>query len=332
MTNYPEQRKFGDLIADGDLASAKLAADLEDLYAAPVPDLRFSPPREERVGLPGRLRWRWWRPVAAAAVAAAALVAVLIAPSPWQREPQVSAEAIFVRASTAAETNAPAAGAATYRLIATTETPGQPATLTTTETWYADASHIRTEHEYDAANSGADFGILVNGDDAWLYGAFDGVYRAAHGPASELGAGFGDLAAGAAADIGQVLGQYSDGCQVAHAEGEETIAARAAYKIVVAADTNACPALDANRGPGKLGVLTVWVDQETFLPLKTEQQDATGSVMYVYEVTQIDVGGAIPESTFVYLAPAGTAVQDVTNLTEAKFVLSGYTLEGAPAQ
>lgn len=329
MTNNPEDPAYSDLVGDNDPAGARLVADLEVLFAVPAPDLQFSlrlEPASKR-----RRRWRWWRPALAAATAASGLAAALIVPSLWQTDSSVNAEAIFARASAAADTSAPAAGFASYHIIATNMMPGQPPRLTTTETWYADAGHVRTEHDHDAANAGADFSLLVSGDDAWLYGVFDGVYRAAKGPASELGTTFGDFAPGAAVDIGQVLREYTNGCQVARADGTETVAGRRAYKIVVSADLSICPEFELGKDLDKLFGLTVWVDQESYLPLKTEQQDRAGSVMYAYEVTQIDVGAGIPESTFTYQAPAGTTVHDVANLTEAKFVLMGYTKEGLPA-
>jgi negative regulator of sigma E activity len=122
-----------------------------------------------------------------------------------------------------------------------------------------------------------------------------------------------------------VLSQYSEGCQIAHTGGEDVVAGRPAYKIVVSTDVDACRELYAPKEPEKLGPLTVWVDKESFLPLKTEQLDATGAPMYVYEVTQIEVGDDIPDSAFAFQAPPGTTVQDVADMTEAKFVLSGYT-------
>ena len=329
MTNHPEE--YTDPVDDP--AAARLAADLEALYSAPPPALRFDPSAELPV-LHGSRRWRWWQPAVAAAAAAAALSAVLVAPSLWQTESRVNAETVFARASTVAETSAPAAGPVSYHLVATTMTPGQPASVTRTETWYAGADHIRSEQDYDATNPGPDFGTLVRGDEAWLYGSFDRVYRAVRGPASELGVGFvgGVPGSGMATDLSQVLAQYTGGCQVPHTEGEESVAGRAAYRIVVAMDFNACPVPDVKADPGKMGPLTLWVDKESFLPLKTEQLDATGATMYVYEVTQIEVGAPISDSAFTYQPPAGVTVQDVANLTEAKFILSGYTKDGVPAQ
>jgi outer membrane lipoprotein-sorting protein len=129
-----------------------------------------------------------------------------------------------------------------------------------------------------------------------------------------------------------VLGQYVGGCQTAQQVGEETVANRTAYKIRVTPDASACPEMagvPAKDVIAKLGVLTVWVDKETFLPLRTEQATPDGGVS-IYTVTQIEVGGDIGESTFAYEAPEGVAVQEVANLTEAKNVLSGYVPDSTP--
>ena len=333
MTNYPDAGRYDDIIPDGDAAATRLASDLGELYVIPTPDLRFTPPTEvTRGGLIGRLRW--WQPAAAAAAATAALAAVLFAPSLWDGQSQVSAETIFARASAVAQSSAPSTTTQSYHLIAITESPGQVG-VTTTETWYGDASQMRTEQDWDAANGQADFGMALNGDDAWLYAMVGGTLRVAHGPASELGLAqtFGWKTQGSS--LAEVLAQYTGGCQKASLKGEETVAGRQAYKIVVSPDLSTCPEYAPREEADiklKLGVLTVWVDEQTFLPLKTQQQDGTGQVAYTYTVTQIEVGGEILDSTFAYEAPAGAVVQDVANITEAKFVLSGYNPDGTPMQ
>jgi outer membrane lipoprotein-sorting protein len=306
-----------------------LASDLNDLYAAPVPALHFqrTAPAPQTGGLSQLLR-RSWRPAAALGATAVAVAAVLVGPSLWNGESQVNAETIFARTSAAAQTNAPASGPQSYHLIATTESGGQSA-ATTTETWYVDSSHQRSENDWTGDGS-ADFGFSVDGADAWMYGDFSGAMRAVHGPASEFSASFGTQ--NGAASLGEVLGQYNGNCQKATQDGEETIAGRAAYRIVVTPDVDTCPTIAGEPGKdmGKLGTLIVDVDKETFLPLKTEQRGDGGLPAYTYEVTQIEVGSDIASATFSYTAPGGVTVQDVADLTQAKNVLSGYTPEGVP--
>jgi outer membrane lipoprotein-sorting protein len=332
VTNYRDQRTDDDdILPEADARGARLISDLSDLYLAPVPDLRFEerPVRSASRGWLARLLGLGWRPALVAAAAATILAAVLVAPPLWNGESRVSAEVIFARTSAAAQRNAPAVATAGYHLVATIESPSQPGSVTTTETWYADPSHLRTEQNWSGGGETADFGLAVSGDDAWLYGTFDGVVRVAHGPAPELGATFGQQSA--ASDIGQVLSQYTANCQTARQDGEETVAGRTAYKIVVTPDVRTCPATggEPQKDIGKLGTLNVWVDKETFLPLKTEQLASEGGPPgYIYTVTSIEVGGDIAASTFEYVAPEGVAVQDVANLTEAKNVLSGFPPEG----
>lgn len=325
MTKFDERTQDDPI--DG--LDARLASDLHDLYAAPVPSLRF-----ERViadpqnGWVSQLLRHTWRPAAAIGATAVAVAAVVVGPSLWNGESQVNAETIFARTSAAAQSNAPASGAQSYHLIATTESVGQSA-ATTTETWYVDSNHLRTENEWDGDGS-PDFGISVSGADAWMYGNFDGVARAAHGPASELAVTFADQSG--SASIGEVLGQYSGNCQKAEQDGEDTVAGRAAYRIVVTPDIDACPTIGGEPGKdiGKLGTLILLVDKETFLPLKTEQRGDGGLPAYTYTVTQIEVGGDIEDATFSYTAPGGVTVVDVADVTAAKNVLSGYTPDGIP--
>jgi outer membrane lipoprotein-sorting protein len=307
---------------------AQMASDLQELYSAPVPALSFQRTMAEQTGWLSQLLRRAWRPAAAVAATAVAVATVLVGPSLWSGESQVNAETIFARTSAAAQSNAPASGPQRYHLIATTESPGQT-NATTTETWYVDASHQRTENEY-TGDSSPDFGVSVDGADAWMYGNFDGTFRAVHGPASELGMSFASQAPGSS--LGEVLSQYSGNCQKAEQDGEDTVAGRAAYRIVVTPDVATCPGIAGEPGKdiGKLGTLIVDVDKETFLPLKTDQQDNGGLPAYTYTVTQIEIGEQIADTTFIYSAPAGVTVVDVADLTQAKNILSGYSIDGAP--
>jgi hypothetical protein len=301
-----------------------LASDLHDLYAAPVPELRF-----QRAAGPMSNGWlsqllrHTWRPAAAVGSTAIAVAAVLVGPSLWNGESQVNAETIFARTSAAAQSNAPASGPQSYHLIATAESGA----LSTTEVWYVDATHQRTENEY-TGDGVADFGVVLGGSDAWMYGNFDGNFRAVHGPASELGMTF-PLQTNAG-DLGEVLGQYDGSCQKATQDGEETVAGRAGYRIVVTPDVDACPSIAGEPGKdiGKLGTLILVVDKETFLTLRTEQKGDGGLPGYTYTVTSLEVGEDITTDTFSYSAPSGVTVVDVANLTEAKNVISGYSVDG----
>jgi outer membrane lipoprotein-sorting protein len=345
--------KFDDRIQDDPIVGldTQMASDLNDLYAAPVPAMRFQRRESaEQNGWLGQFRRRTWRPAVALAMAAVAVAAVLVGPSLWSGESQVNAETILARTSAAAQSNAPAAGTQSYHLIATTESPGQTGAATTTETWYVDATHQRTEEEY-TGDGIPDFGVSVDGADAWMFGAFGGEVRAVHGPASELGTSSGGkivhavtasqvcpsgspvcVAQSTGSSLSEVLSQYTADCQKAEQDGEDTIAGRTAYRIVVTPDVANCPAIlgDPGKDIGKLGTLILDVDKETFLPLKMDQQDNGGGPAYTYTVTRIQISGEIPDATFMYTAPTGVTVVDVADLTQAKNVLSGYPIDGNP--
>jgi outer membrane lipoprotein-sorting protein len=307
----------------------QLDSDLTELYATPVPDLRFNPSFAESGSRSPLLRF--WRPAALiSAVAAAAVAALVIAPSLSGGGSQtVSAAEIFQRASASAQNNAPAAGPQSYHLVATSTSAGQMAP-TNTETWYADSSHQRTDTDWND-DGDIDYGTTLNGDEAWMYGDFSGTFRAVHGPA-----GLGDVfpTQSGAASVSDIISGYSGTCQKAAQDGEEMIAGREAYRIVVTADFESCPAFQDGRDKyDKFGTLVLDVDKETYLPLKTQQLGNDFVPGYTYEVTSIQLGETFPAGTFTYTAPSGVSVQDVADLTQAKNVLSGLNIDGSgPAQ
>jgi outer membrane lipoprotein-sorting protein len=65
-------------------------------------------------------------------------------------------------------------------------------------------------------------------------------------------------------------------------------------------------------GAGSVTNMQVWVDKHTFLPLKTEVRDGTGAVLDRSEVTSVQYGVAIPDSTFQYSPPAGAQISTFT--------------------
>jgi outer membrane lipoprotein-sorting protein len=99
---------------------------------------------------------------------------------------------------------------------------------------------------------------------------------------------------------------------------------------VMAATANA--GQNVSRGQIELGQMTVWVDTQTFLPLKTETKATDGTVLDTYEVTSIQYNVQIPDSTFAYTPPAnatvytfnGTAPQDV------KATIGAAEMKGTP--
>jgi len=336
VTNFPDDRSYPDLVPEGDTEAARLASDLDSLYAADVPDLPFEY-RPQPAHLPSfarRIFRRPCRPALAVAAAAAVLAAVLIAPGLGRDGTAVSAEEILERTNSVAATNAPLGAAPAYHLVAAQSssiatTPGEDSITTTTETWYADADHFRTEYR---SGGRIELGQALAGDDAWLYTSGGSGLRVAHGPSSALGQTTAVGSTAGVRSLADVLNQYGDVCRSARLQGEETLLDRPVHVIVVAPSPDSCPPDDPKvekaRALGEyMGTMTVWVDKETFLPLKTEQHDGQSDVVYRYTVVEIQVGLSIPAATFTYEPPDGVVVQEVATLTEAKDVISGVTPE-----
>jgi outer membrane lipoprotein-sorting protein len=81
-----------------------------------------------------------------------------------------------------------------------------------------------------------------------------------------------------------------------------------------AVTANAGQAAGGNPGQVKLGQMTVWVDTQTFLPLKVETKATDGTVLDQGEVTSIQYNAQIPDSTFAYTPPANATVYTSNNL------------------
>jgi hypothetical protein len=234
VTNFPTDPT--NIESDDD---ASLVADLAALYAAPVPRLRFDSAQagsrhkpERRAGLLSR-RGR----LAAGVAAAAALGAIVAGSTVWRGDAEpVSAEAILDRTSAASATNAPVGVNRSYHLVATFESPRKEGYISTTEIWYQDASHVRTEDRTDQTPS--DFGQIMNGGEAWWYLTMEGELRAVHFPATELSAWKSPFAPGES--LADVIGQYDGGCQSARQVDDAQVLGRAAYVLVVTTHGEAC--------------------------------------------------------------------------------------------
>ncbi len=212
----------------------------------------------------------------------------------------------------------------------------------TTEIWFADRDHFRNAQTFAGAKGepASTFGQAANGPEAWIYMSDDTGIRVAHGSSEALGMMWGPGTPDSKS-LADVLSQYSnDSCQSARQVGDATVLGRAAYVIEVRQTPELCDFGDGDikrqidTGDGSPGekrlskgsdqsTMKVWVDQETFLPLKTENRDANGTLAYGYYVTELEVGADIPASAFEYHPPAGATVTEVTSAVEAKQALSG---------
>jgi outer membrane lipoprotein-sorting protein len=113
----------------------------------------------------------------------------------------------------------------------------------------------------------------------------------------------GGRLSGLLADLGTKV------CGPARLLGEATVAGRTAYAIEVVPAPGGCS--DGRGGP-PFSRLALWLDKETLLELRAEQYGPGGGLDSRYEVTRLEMGVAIPESTFVYSPPPGAAVLVVT--------------------
>jgi hypothetical protein len=168
--------------------------------------------------------------------------------------------------------------------------------------------------------------VIFNGPETWIVTSENGQTRAMHiigttwnKPADE------PSARGSLADV---LSSYTERqCVAARLEGSDAVAGQGAYTIVVMPSTAACgaclaasPEPDAPRArvSGQLTsgrvediarpVIRVWVDKQSFLPLKLEVRDGSGALVRRSEVTSTQYYVAIPDSTFTYAAPARVTV------------------------
>lgn len=99
-----------------------------------------------------------------------------------------------------------------------------------------------------------------------------------------------------------------------------------------AATANAGRAAGGNPGQVNLGQMTVWVDTQTFLPLKVETKATDGTVLDQGEVTSITYNVQIPDSTFAYTPPANAMVYTSNNLPpqDAKATIGAADHMGTP--
>jgi hypothetical protein len=65
--------------------------------------------------------------------------------------------------------------------------------------------------------------------------------------------------------------------------------------------------------------LTVWIDKQTYLPLRSEEVTPKGTARY--EVTRVEYDVAIPEATLRYAPPPGAPVFDA--MDELKKAVAG---------
>jgi outer membrane lipoprotein-sorting protein len=104
-----------------------------------------------------------------------------------------------------------------------------------------------------------------------------------------------------------------------HLEPQDaSVAGQSTYVLDVAKNPAACSTnagevrvtgqLQGNRLENATPTVRVWVDKQSFLPLKTEVRDTSGTVLERSEVTHVEYNVTIPDAIFSYVPPAGVSV------------------------
>ncbi len=295
------------------MATEKRARALRELAEASTPDTMDLWPgirsraksRASRAGTTGR------RARLAAGLAVAVLLALVAAFSNLWSPPQpVSAETILAKAQAASKSGQ---GIASYHIQSVSHVKhGQ---TVEEEVWYAGGRARMVARTVDAAGSTlGSIEYVYDGTQTWVAKTANGqtIVERTAGTGAKFGAQQTSLA--------DFLAQYNDdkSCMTARVDGEAIVAGRATYAVVVEPNPANCPAKPASSAGAKasdqasadkaVGKLRVWVDKETFVPLKTIVTSVSGSVVEESEATSVQYNVTFPDSLFTYTPPAGATV------------------------
>src|SRR5262249_9928901 len=181
------------------------------------------------------------------------------------------------------------------------------------EVWFAGADRQRSSYQTrDAAGAVLGGGeVVFNGPETWIAKTENGQTRVIHTVGTNWTRAADDPTQ--FAGLTDVLARYSGGkaCTSAQLQGEASVAGRATHLIALTPSSGRCA---SNPGSGDVRVspsgsgaqaferervtqIRVWVDKESFLPLKTEVRDATGAVLDRSEATSIEYNVPIPAAT-----------------------------------
>jgi len=161
------------------------------------------------------------------------------------------------------------------------------------EEWRQGVARHRLEYR---PGSGALAGMVIvrNGNTMWTYTPADNTYTEQTLPP------FSDAPLGAADSLRKSVQELLRTTQVTYTPAE-TIAGRPTYRI------HLTPKADQ---PSPFpGPLTVWVDAETYLPLKMESSGGPGGQM-VMTVQSVDYNPTFPADVFTFTPPPGATRQE----------------------
>ncbi|MGH2459125.1 MAG: LolA family protein [Chloroflexota bacterium] len=262
---------------------------------------------------------------------AAALAVIVGATLPlWSHPEAVSAQVILDRAQATA--NNASLTVTSYHLEMTRQIPAKENATITTELWYGGKDRQRSDQRTVDAQGKviSTEDVISHGNQTWIALSQDGQVRAVHTTGTDLTASV--QSPSEQASLADVLTSYSAGknCMTATQQGEATVAKRPTYVIVLHPRPGGCtpPGGTGDNARGikggsssRAGVapqndtavaeIVVWVDQQSFLPLKTEVRNAVGVVLDRSEVTSVAYNVAIPDSVFSYSPPAGATISNI---------------------
>jgi outer membrane lipoprotein-sorting protein len=281
------------------------------------------PERPDPRPLPGR--WHGIvvsrRPLLGLASAAILALAIGATLPLWNHPDAVSAQEILDRAEATAS-GSPVA-VTTYHLQQVRRVPGKGGATITTEVWFGGSSRQRSESRIaDGTGAVSSSGVIFDGAQTWIHHAEKGQTQVIHTVGTTWTNPVDDPSKHTS--LSDVLAQYGNdkSCLTARHVGEESVDNRPSYVIAVTPRADGCGRdLGATArkvvGPGaggddSVGQMTIWVDQQTFLPLRTEVRNPTGVVLDESQVTDLQYNVPIPDSTFSYTPPAGVAVYNFT--------------------
>jgi outer membrane lipoprotein-sorting protein len=262
------------------------------------------------------------RPLLGLAAAAILALAAGVTFGLGARTDTVSAQEIFDRAAATAS-GAPFA-VTTYHLKEIRHVPGKDNATISTEVWFGGSSRQRSDSlVQDATGATLDSsGVIFDGAQTWIHQTDRGQLRVIHTVGTAWTSPVDDPSKHTS--LSDVLAQYGNdkSCLAARQTGAETVDNRPSYVISVTPRAGECgdrigAAARKLVGPGggtdnSVGQMTVWVDEQTFLPLRTQVRNPAGTILDESQVTELQYNVAIPDATFTYTPPSGVSVYNFT--------------------
>lgn len=186
------------------------------------------------------------------------------------------------------------------------------------EIWLAPSHHLRSEGSNLASDGTVQQYLSVSdGATTWM-ATIDGSGThvlvntvSSSAPDWDFSTFFG----GSVANLTQLVDQVrTSGCRTVDLRGQEMIAGRSAYIVDIGANTcGAHPTI----APSSFGIFdtfdgrqVLWVDAETFFPLKMQQYGPNGTAGLGYTMTSIAYNPTLPDGLFTYIPPPGAEVRD----------------------